>query len=474
MNYPPFGVHQGAQCDRASLALNYHQQSMNFFYPQVHETRCVDGHVSCEMPLPPYLAAICYKLFGFNHLWYRLLSYLFFIIGVVSLFLLLSLYLNKFTSAILIGIIWSSPILTFYSNSFLPDTFSFGLIGLAWFYFFKLFVKHHYLPAYNLNIKNISIFILSISFACSIKTTSFIHLITMILSVVISKKLWINQPKKTLYKIFILSLIFPFSWILWNTHLKLLFGDFYFLQKIPISNNLQEFKEAFLVYFYNWPQELLSIELWWFQITVFVFVIISIIVKRTFLNSLSLILLLGSIAFMILMMQQFKYHDYYIITISPIIVFSWVSLFESIKLRKFRWLRISLFVILIPLFIIQLNLGKKRIEQRYEVGNYWEQSSHNPFVLNEIQKTLRKNNIGINDCVLVGFDGGPNNMLYLLNVRGFRVSKEHHNKEIKEFIINQKPKAIVSNDSAFNALVQQTDSNFVMKMNRGGYSLFLK
>ena len=113
------GVHQGAQCDRASLAQNYYYNGLRFFYPEVNETFCGDGIVSVEMPLPSYFAAILYKFFGYNEQWFRLLTFTFFTIGMYALFLWFKLYFKTLTAFALLLIINSSPIILFYSISFI-------------------------------------------------------------------------------------------------------------------------------------------------------------------------------------------------------------------------------------------------------------------------------------------------------------------------------------------------------------------
>ncbi len=60
----PQSVHQWAQCDRASVALNYAQESMNLFLPRVHDMNNRTGITGMEFPLMNYLAAILYKFFG--------------------------------------------------------------------------------------------------------------------------------------------------------------------------------------------------------------------------------------------------------------------------------------------------------------------------------------------------------------------------------------------------------------------------
>ena len=61
MDMPVFGMHQGAQADRASVAWNFWYESMNFFEPRVMENRAAEGIAGMEFPIIPYLVALLYK-----------------------------------------------------------------------------------------------------------------------------------------------------------------------------------------------------------------------------------------------------------------------------------------------------------------------------------------------------------------------------------------------------------------------------
>ena len=128
----PCGVHQGAQCDRASLAQNFFYGGMHLSTPEVNENRCIDGIVSCEFPIVSYTAAALYKCFAYDETWFRLLSYLLFSIGSLALFLLLKRWLNTVLSFALVLLIQAAPVMLFYSANFLPDIAALGLVFIAW------------------------------------------------------------------------------------------------------------------------------------------------------------------------------------------------------------------------------------------------------------------------------------------------------------------------------------------------------
>ena len=81
----PCSIHSSAQCQRASVALNYYENDMNFFKPMVQKDSVGVGITGLEFPFVNYSVAILYKLFGFNEAYYR---------GFVLATLLIGLYLH--------------------------------------------------------------------------------------------------------------------------------------------------------------------------------------------------------------------------------------------------------------------------------------------------------------------------------------------------------------------------------------------
>lgn len=467
MNEPPRGVHQGAQCDRASIALNYYENGMNFWYPEVHETRCIDGIVSCEMPLTNYIAAFLYQLFGFDHFWFRALTLTFLFVGLFFLHQLLCLFVKPIVSYFLIGVINSSPILLFYSNNFIPDTAALGLILVAWYLFFRAFVPH----AYHSPLKNHWIYTLLFSLlfglAMAIKVTSAVQWCTMFAVVFLSNiksfKIQLINSKMA-YQWLLLSSIIPLIWRMWSNHLASTHNSQYFFQKIFIEPTWEKYAIDWGIYFYNWPRETFALPL----LCIISSMLVLLIMFKNKINSvlwfLSVINTIGFVLFLSLMIAQFKYHDYYIITLLPVVILNWIAWANFFTNNSFIkwWMRIIVFAGIIWAFVYQFNYGYKQLNDRYTAGTYWEQSQQNAFDYLEFKKLIYKKGINRNQCVLVGYDGAPNNVLYLLNLRGYRISKEHTNGSIQNFIQTNKPKYFISNDSSFLSKVKSIDSNVIL------------
>jgi hypothetical protein len=451
-------VHQSAQCDRASLAQNFYYNGFRFLYPEVNEDRCTDGIVSCELPFTNYLAACLYKLFGYDEFWFRLLSYVFISLGMYALFLMFRLYLNAVASFLLVLLINCSPVILFYSANFLPDITSLGLVFVAWFLFFRMHISHVYLPV-SKSIYSRLLFILCLSIAIASKTTSAIQWVTMFsvlllsymkglnISILEKRKLWINLA---------CSLIIPISWYLWSRHLSQTHNSQYFMMSIPHSENAEAYKAAWQVYLANWPAQTFTEPLIYIAVGLFFVVLVLkrfISARLWFITSINFI---GSAAFLFIMIEQFKYHDYYVICLFPSFVLSWIALAEASRSIKpnFWWVKVICLAGIAIALNYQFRMGSVNLRERFTQGNYWEQSHHHAEDYEIFRDQLKALGINRNYCVIAGNDNAPNNILYLLHLKGHRFSKDHDNERIDHIITGSRPSYLISNDSAFTEKVR--------------------
>ena len=95
----PCSVHSWAQCQRASIAQSYYRDNMNFFLPRTQNYTKNGGITGVEFPIIYYSAAVCYKLFGFNEIYLRVISLSIVTLGIFFFFLLVNKFLgNPFIS----------------------------------------------------------------------------------------------------------------------------------------------------------------------------------------------------------------------------------------------------------------------------------------------------------------------------------------------------------------------------------------
>lgn len=455
----PRGVHQGAQCDRASLAQNYYYGGMKFLYPEVNEDRCIDGIVSCELPLTPYLSAALYQLFGYNEFWFRLLSFCFFSVGMFALFLLFRTRTNDLTSLLLVLILQCSPILMFYAANFLPDISAVGLSLLGLFLFYRSHFSHPYLPAYkSIWINGLTILCFSLSIAS--KTTNIIHWMSLMGVLVFSYIRYLNIQllnKRQAWYTLLLSLVIPIAWYFWSKHLGQTHNYQYFMMRIPWSESMESYKVAWLVYLANWPQQTFSEPLIYIALGL---IFLSLLLKKYISNTIWFLCLfnfLGSLAFLFIMIEQFKYHDYYIISLMPAFALSWLALLDaSQKIPSKYWpLKLASLAFVVWAFTFQFNGGSTNLLERYTPGNYWDQSSVQASKYDTLRQILKARHIDRNTCVMAGYDPTPNNVLYLLHLRGHRYSKDHDDERLNYILNGAHPQYVISNDRGLDSMVQK-------------------
>lgn len=450
----PMSVHQGAQCDRASIALNYYQNGMNFLYPEVHENRCKDGIVSCELPLSNYTAAMLYKIFGFHEHWFRLVTFIFVSLGMYALFLLFCLYLKPLTSYVLIFFINSSPILMFYAVNFLPDATALGLVLAAWYLFFRHFIPHPYIPAPEKK-RQLYLFAFLLGLAIAVKTTCIIQWAVMGSALFLSyfkfTKIAFNKQKEALFSL-LAALIIPLLWQSWARHLGQLHNSEYFMMHIPLPESYEVTKEAWSVYLGNWPAETYRSP---FYIIVTVLLVLPLFLKKWMTNSLwymTLFNTLFSSLFMALMIKQFMYHDYYVLCLLPALFINWIALSTVVTTLNsdYWWLKSGVFFLLLISLYYQFRYGKEHLEMRYTNGNYWEQSQQNTRDYEQFKTMIHGLGVSRDNCVLVGFDGAPNNVLYFLDLNGRRINSDFSNEQIRDAVNGITPTYVISNDTLFD------------------------
>ena len=129
------------QSDVAALARNYFTGGFHFAQPQIDWAGDQPGYVGTEFPVLPFVAALCYKLFGV-HEWIGRIESLILFAGSLPFFFLLARKLFGEAAAVWALFFYAfAPIGIMASRSFMPDTPSLALsiIGL---YFFQAWLEN--------------------------------------------------------------------------------------------------------------------------------------------------------------------------------------------------------------------------------------------------------------------------------------------------------------------------------------------
>ncbi len=436
LNKRPESVHMWAMCDRACIARNYAEESMNFFQPRVNETKELKGITGLEFPLMNYLAAVCYKIFGFNEFWYRLMMLLTISAGVVSAFSFTGLILKNYLVAGLIVFIWHlTPVLNYYSASFIPDTASLGFILIAWYYFFKW---------RNTGLKkNIALYFLFGAIACLIKITSLISITVMLILLLIDHFKLLNKNKQRLFaekQLFVvmslLIYLFVFAWYKYAAWLSAHNNSGVFLMGTNMVHNQAEFDDTWNGIKNVWIPFYYPKSIYWLMGACIIILIAFIKKVNRMLGLITLGLWAGNICFIYFMFNQFKNHDYYIITLMPALLFLFITTADLlIKITIKNSVRLILLTGSLVLIITQTVFSAKHQKFRYD-PNSWLYYGKDLSDYTTIEPFIRQLGIKRTDRVISIADESPNIALYFMNVKGWKMDKNTSDDEILNAIKN--------------------------------------
>jgi len=140
IDYPPYSIHQWRQADGLSVALNYYEEGMNFFEPKIHFNYSVEGRAVGEFPVLYYLNAAIWKITGHSHFTARLFNLLLVYLGLFALYkTVIEMNNSHFLAMFIPLIVFSSPLIAFYSNNFLVNVPALSLMFICWYYFIRYF-----------------------------------------------------------------------------------------------------------------------------------------------------------------------------------------------------------------------------------------------------------------------------------------------------------------------------------------------
>jgi hypothetical protein len=417
----PQSVHNWRQCDGASLALNYYQEGMDFFKPQTHGLYSDDqttGYTSpSEVPILYYMAAGLYKIFGYHEYLFRLLDLLLFYLGLFYLFkLTLKVLGEAFFSYAVVVLLFSSPIIVYYANNFMPNTgaLSFSIIG--WYYFY----------CYSQG-KKTGTFALSMLFfglAGAMKITELSAPIIIILMMLADRfgivDFQLNAKKGFLFKTGMLVTIFVMvaSWVFYakaynNLHASSQFSTFIF----PIWH-LDHAKIAFIVHKMHviWFREYFYPPTFYFILALIPFTIIFYKRSNRILLIASAAQLTGLLLYSLLWFEALGDHDYFFISFYILPVFLCINFFFILRNFGLRLgFRMVVQAVVILILILSVSHAKSRTGSRYTswMNDYREMQdvyTAKPYLTR----------IGIHDRDTAIFYPSMNiRPLYLMNLKGW-------------------------------------------------------
>jgi len=377
---PPQGMHQSAQCDRASLAWNFAYTDGDILHPRIHEVRFGDGIVAGEMPVMPWLASRLYKVFGFNDAWFRILNFTVYSLGIWCAFLITGFFINKLLHRFLLIALWClSPLLFFYAPGFIPDTAAFGFSLIAWYFFIAWWFRKSGPGLYLFGVFFLCLAgLIKVTFAAGLLPA----LLLPYLGAFFRQKPWLSKLGYALPVA--MAVLAIGSWYRYAAALNKHYGNPHFLLNIKPAKDWNNARELFHSTFTNWLENLYPG--WFLPIVALAGLAVLYYRRRSepllllpaFLYSGAALGIYGLLQF------QFLYHDYYFV---------------------FYFL---------PLFL------------RYRPGSYWNQTLTDAGTWPGAGKWLDEAGVPRgNPGLLTGYDETPNNQLYFLERRGYRFFSDY-------------------------------------------------
>jgi hypothetical protein len=373
----PQSVHSWRQTDCTSLALNYYQNGMKFFQPEVHGMisggATTGKAATSEIPILYYGVALLYKIFGYHDYVYRILITLIFLFGIYSLFLLFEkLNIDPVWNISLSLIFFASPVLVYYGNNFLTDipAFSFSIAG--W---------NHFLSYYQHKRKKSYLYAMIFLFlAVSMKISAGISVMTLLLLFLLEYTGILKPgPGGSIFSrkaIQILPLIFIIliagAWAIYARIYNTRNDCTYFSTTIfPIWNmSFQEISKAFRDIRWLWLIQYFHPATEIFFIILFIINMINLKKTNRLFMASSIIVFAGVVIYCVLWFGTFGNHDYYTINlfILPVLI---AIVFAEYMNRSYPELSKNLLIrsLMVVLLVFNVQHTRTQMDIRY---NGWQ------------------------------------------------------------------------------------------------------
>lgn len=428
-------IHEWRKTDSLSIAWNYFQGT-SFLSPETnHISSWGNRNAAAEFPLVYYLVGNLWKIFG-PHEWIaKLVSYSILMGSLVLFSSVVNHFLQShFKSIVFSGTIFSSPVILFYSDTLLPNVFSFSLVLFSAYFLFQFLV--------NQKKWALVIFAIFLALAVLIKVTVLIALLSFAGAATMfyffnEKNLFTKHVKVfcILFAVFIITLLLTYLWYSYAINYNKHYHSTLFSTTIrPIWE--VDAKRQKEIWELIWKYQINSLYHYWVIIPTILYVLF--LIGRNKISSffiwLIIIGFIGAISYVLLWFWVFDVHDYYLIEILFLpLIFFFIALkhIEMSKIAKRgRYLVISVLILVLlqAISYTQISFGRNNIitkntflVSQYVKGNWgyfhWYHSEHLKKL--QLQKSDVQKIIKESDTVFCLSDPSPNVHLYTIGRIGF-------------------------------------------------------
>ena len=458
----PCSIHSSAQCQRASVALNYYENDMNFFKPMVQKDSVGIGITGLEFPVVYYTGAVLYKAFGFNEAYLKGVGLFILTLGLVFFNLLVLRFIKNYILSIaIVAAVICSPVLLYYTPNFMPDVPSLAFVMCSWYFFFKYLTSNA--------IKHLNWYIFFGTLAALVKSIAIISFAVIICLLILDYLKYFKNQKKTsvfvnrkiIFFRILTGILIVFAWYFYATWLsKTNHNETFSLSPVMVSD-METARKVFEVIKNLWLFNYYPYETYVFICGILIFLLMCYKLVSKFLFSITLLYVLGCLCYVYFFFNQFMWHDYYIIAVLPCVFFLFLTFADLIARLSENYFALTKAILFVVLFFNVkecLAWSKKQYNDRFTEYSIDFFGNYRPY--EDLEPKLRGLGIKREDKVLFGFDISFCNELYLSNQLGYSfdpsISKEHLDKLMN----NTRFKYLVLNDSMqFNKLYGKDISN---------------
>ncbi len=362
-HYGPCSWHGWRQADGLSIAINYYE-GQGFWEPKVHNYHSPERHAVSEFPGLYYIDAMLWKIFGFDYSIMRIFHLTVLLLGMLGLsFALLRVFKNIFLATLIPFLPLGAFSMAFYSFNFLPNTVAIGLVFLSA-AFYLVFIQQ----------KRLLFFYLAIVFmllAGTLKVTTLISFFAWFCSYLIL--LWPLKKQEDLSKYFpaakhvlggfFLVLVGSVGWLFWAKHYNTIHDSHIFLTTIlPGWEMTGENIRSTLNHIWNQiGMYLFCKEGTQLLLVMLAFVLLNFRKLPKFFNLFLIFSILGSIAYIVLFLQQLKIHNYYFIDLMALPILISGAFFYLLASYSPKW---YYQVFLAFLAFVNINISINQSDQR--------------------------------------------------------------------------------------------------------------
>lgn len=417
----PQSMHLWRQADCLSFTMNYFMEDRGFFEPSIHFIGkfSENGQTISDFPLFYFLIGKVWQITGQHEFIFRSAVLALFLTALFLIYRSLSnLFADKLWAMLPPIMLFTSPVLAYYSCNFLMNipAFSFALIG--WHFFYAYYLSHKQ--------RKLILSIFFFTLAGLLKASALLSLGAIGGFWILEKFKWIQLPNRPVFnhksKAFLLFVISGLVIISWISYVKYYNSnnnsDFFLVGILPIW---EMSSSAILEKFYQIRTHWISLNFPdYFQLLVFISWILLLVRHRRvsrFFIYLNIVLALGVFSFLILFFQVIAGHDYYWIDLYIalfIIVVTTILYLKENHPNTFRHAKWIFAVIL----ILNAFYCQKHINKRYH-GEYMDYYNQYLSDFSSMKPVIRQLGISRDDLVISIPDGTINASLYLMDQKGW-------------------------------------------------------